>query len=104
MPFCANEEEQQEIRNCAKIFFYGGNPNADSETKSEWQKWQSWFDIFVLCVDARYGNFLRLPFNCDLWEMPKKSISVMFLLQNLYREKLADDMQKSSSKIKPFRR
>lgn len=52
----------------------------------------------MLMIDARYGNFLQMPFNCDLLEMPKKTIDVYFILQGLYREKISEDERKAFKK------
>lgn len=95
LPFSITRQEEQELRDIAQIFFYGGNPESDSEIKGFWSKWKIFFECFFLCVDARYGNFLRLPFEVSAFEQPKKTIQVFFLLQGLYREKL-DKEQKQA--------
>lgn len=99
LPFSITRQEEQELRNCSQIFFYGGNPYNDPEIKEVWQnKWELFFEVFLLCIDARYGNFLRMPFEVSVFEQPRKTIQVFFLLQNLYREKLDKDQKAAMKK------
>lgn len=40
----------------------------------------------MLCVDARYGNLLHLPYSGGAMEQPIYDCEVYFVLQDLYRE------------------
>jgi hypothetical protein len=90
-----SSKERQEIRNCAKIFFYGGNPSSLEETKDAWSKWQVFFNVFLMIRDARYGNLIHLPFNVSAFDQPHRTMKVIQQIQSLYQEKIEEDTRKA---------
>lgn len=98
MPFSASEREQQEIRDCGQIFFDGGNPAADSEIAEYWEKWKTFFDVFMLIRDARYGNLLMLPFDVSAFEQPVKTTRVIQIIQAMYIDKIVKEQEKAFQK------
>lgn len=104
MPFFLSKREERELKDCAQIFFKGGNPAQDSELKEVWNKWWVVFSHFMLCIDARYGNFLHLPFSGGVMEQPMKTTACFQILQNEFRKKLDSEQKKALSGIKTRRR
>lgn len=95
-PFGLSKKEVQEIRDCAQIYFYGGDPGSDSEIKDCWNsKWKLFFESCFNCLDARYGNFLMLPFSGGAMEQPIKTMEVYSVIRNCYREKITKDLEKT---------
>lgn len=94
-PFSLSNQEVQEIRDCGQIYFSGGNPAADKELKQIWTKWREFFFSCFNCLDARYGNFLALPFSGGAMEQPMKTMQVYSLIRDLYREKIKRDTDKA---------
>lgn len=95
MPFSATKGDERELRDICQIYFYGGNPECDSEIRTAWIKWRTIINAFLSCVDARYGNFIFLPFEGGIFEQPVKTMSVFELLRGLYREKIDKDLKSS---------
>jgi hypothetical protein len=62
------------------------------------------FDAFLICRDARYGNLLHLPFEGGVFEQPAKTMNVITYIQSLYIEKLEYENKKSMANIKSPRR
>jgi hypothetical protein len=51
-------------------------------------------DVFEVCVDVRYGNFLHLPAAGGVLDQPAKTMDGLKYLQSLLREKIADEEKK----------
>lgn len=51
--------------------------------------------------DARYGNLLHLPFEGGVLDQPAKTMAVYEVIQSIYCNKLAEDMEKSMKASKP---
>jgi hypothetical protein len=98
-PFRITSQERKEIRDCARIYFYGGNPAAQEETEEAWLKWKKVFEVFLICRDARYGNLLHLPFSGGVYEQPAKTMDAIEQIQACYYEKLKDDMDSAMSSL-----
>lgn len=96
--FYISPSERQEIKECGKIYFDGGNPLCQEETKDAWKKWEFFFDSFLIMRDARYGNILHLPFSGGVIEQPSKTMSVYRAIDDIYVQKIADDMEKALRK------
>lgn len=90
-PFSGTPEEKAEIRNLFKVLSVGGDPNVYPELKDIYRKYKIIFDVFGVCVDVRYGNFLHLPFSGAVMDQGSKTMDLLKCLQHLLRKKIADD-------------
>lgn len=97
-PFQQSPEERTEIRNLFKIVSSGGNPFHHPELKDAYRKHRTIFDIFDVCVDVRYGNFLHLPAAGGVLDQPAKTMEFLKHMQSLLRGKIADDEKKRFAK------
>jgi hypothetical protein len=99
-PFSSTPQERRELRQCAKLLFWGSNPAYQDETKEIFKKWTIFFDVFLWCRDARYGNLLHLPFSGGAFEQPAKTMSILTYIQSIYLEKLDYENRRSVQGIK----
>jgi hypothetical protein len=88
------------------LILAGNNPVLIPETKDCFiKKWKIFFDIFLICRDARYNNLIHLPFDGSVIEQPCKTMEVIQYIQNLYRKDDMEKQKREQSKIrKPARR
>jgi hypothetical protein len=93
-PFIGSPEERTELRNLFKILSSGGNPYHHQEFKDSYVKHKTLFDVFDICVDVRYGNFLHLPVAGGALEQPSKTMDGLKYMQSLLREKIAEEEKK----------
>jgi hypothetical protein len=98
-PFALSKKEEWEIRQIARLLFGGGNPALQEETRELWRKWRHFFDVFVYCRDARYGNLLHFPFSGGAFEQPVKTMEAIGLIQNLYIKHIQDKQEEANRKI-----
>lgn len=91
--FRVKKKERQDIRDVAKVLFYGGVPN-DSAIEPLYKNWKYFFDLFLLIVKRESGD-IDSPTNNSPHEQPYKTMQVMQLMQNLWIEKLIEDMAKN---------
>jgi hypothetical protein len=71
----------------------GGDPDGYPELKGVYAKYKDIFDIFEICVDARYGNFLHLPFSGGVMDQGAKTMDILKYIRSLFREKIADEQK-----------
>ena len=69
------------------------------ETAEYWNKWKKFFEVFIICRDARYGNLLHLPFEGGVYEQPCKTMDVMEQIQSCFIEKLNDETGSALSRL-----
>jgi hypothetical protein len=93
-PFIWSPEERTELRNLFKTLSAGGNPYHHQELKDSYVKHRTLFDVFEICVDVRYGNFLHLPAAGGVLDQPSKTMDGLKYLQSLQREKIAEEEKK----------
>jgi hypothetical protein len=62
--------------------------------KDLYHKHKTLFDVFDVCIDVRYGNFLHLPVDGGVLDQPAKTMAGLKYLQSLLREKIADEEKK----------
>lgn len=93
-PFSTTPQERTEIRNLFKVVSSGGDPGGVPELKDAHRKYKILFDVFEVCVDARYGNFLHLPFSGGVMDQGAKTMECLSYIRSLFREKTADDMRR----------
>jgi hypothetical protein len=94
LPFSGTPGEKAEIRNLFRVLSSGGDPNGHPELKGVYRKHKILFDIFDICVDVRYGNFLHLPFPGSVLEQGAKTMDMLKYIQYLYRQKIAEEEKK----------
>jgi hypothetical protein len=93
-PFVGSPAERTELRNLFKVLAAGGNPYHHPELKDLYAKHRTIFDVFDICIDVRYGNFLHLPAAGGVLDQPSKTMDGLKYLQSLLREKIAEDEKK----------
>jgi hypothetical protein len=93
-PFSASAKEKTDLRNIFKLVSSGGNPYHHQELKDVYPVYKTVFDIFDICIDARYGNFIHLPFSGGVIEQGVKTMDVLKYLQYLFRKKIEEDAKK----------
>jgi hypothetical protein len=82
------------MRNLFKVLSAGGDPGQIPELKDIYPKYKIVFDIFDVCVDARYGNFLHLPFSGGAADQGAKTMDYLKYIRHLFREKIAEEEKK----------
>jgi hypothetical protein len=93
-PFQQTPEERTELRNLFKLISSGGNPYHHPELRGPYHKHKTLFDVFEVCIDVWYGNFLHLPVAGGVLDQPSKTMDGLKQLQSLLREKIAEDEKK----------
>lgn len=96
-PFFCAPAEKTEIRNLFKVISAGGNPFEHPELQNVYPRYKTVFDIFDVCIDVRYGNFIHLPFAGAVMDQPSKTMDCLKLAQHLYRQKIAEDEKKKNT-------
>lgn len=64
------------------------------ELKDIYPKYRNLFDIFDVCVDVRYGNFLHLPFSGGVMDQGAKTMDCLKYIRVLFRKKIAEEEEK----------
>ena len=72
----------------------GGDPGGTPELKDVYPKYRTVFDLFDVCVDVRYGNFLFLPSAWGALEQPAKTMDCLRYARSLLRQKIAEEEKK----------
>ena len=89
-----SEAEQKEIRRVGRLFFAGVDPYEEKELIPVWQKWQFFFELFLMVCDRRNGNLLHLPFGGNPLSQPYKGYKVIQYIQSLYFEHIKEEYEK----------
>jgi hypothetical protein len=85
------KNEYQEIRDVAKIIFYGGSPDCDLTIEDCYKKWKYFFDLFLSIINPKNGFFQHLPTNNSPHEQPYKTMQVLSVMREIWIEKINDD-------------
>lgn len=85
------EEERREIRNIARVVFWGGDPDCDTELAPLNKKWGPVFKLFLHCVDRRYGNYLHFPAAGGALDQPHRLMQVFDVMRDIFTEKIRED-------------
>jgi hypothetical protein len=96
-PFQLTPKERTEVRNIFHVVSLGGNPYDTPELKSAYPKYKTVFDVFDVCIDVRYGNFIHLPSGNSVLEQPSKTMDCLKYLQSLFRQKIVEEEKKKNS-------
>ena len=92
------KKSRREIRDVGKILLWGGNPLADEEITTLYNKWRFFFDTFLTIVDRKNGNWMHLPFNVSASEQPYTTMQVLEAIRSLYFERLEELNKPNSQK------
>lgn len=73
--------------------FSGGDPTQYPET-SEWAiKWQSFFSVFLQCVDRKTGSMIHFPFGDGAFEQPSKTMTILCEIQEVFFKHLSQSLK-----------
>lgn len=87
------KKDVQVIRDCAKVFFDGGNPGTDLELANDWKSLGVYFDIFLTVRNSLTGDFNFFPFAGGYMDQPYRTTQILKTIQNYFYEKLQQQMK-----------
>lgn len=71
------------------------NGRFNKELYYEYRRWLPYIsDIFLTIIDTEKGDFRFLPFPGSLMEQPYMTMSVLKVIQGVYREEMSKKMDK----------
>lgn len=86
-----SEDERREIRNVSRVVFWGGDPTGDPDLAPLHVKWEPIFQLFLHCVDRRYGNYLLFPAAGGALDQPYKLMRAFDVMRDIFTEKIRED-------------
>lgn len=93
-PFQFTPENEREIRDIAQLLFAGIDPLSEEETAPLYDKWAVFFNVFMECINPKYGHFENFPFSGGAFNQPSMTMKALLIIQSCYISQLKKDYNK----------